>query len=233
MSGRSQRAARPPHAQAGQASGAGQTVAGHRPEPSRLLVFLKAPRPGFVKTRLAATLGTDLALAAYRALAERTLRQVAGIDRVTLCVTPDDAEPEIAPWVRPAWSVLPQGAGDLGQRLARAFVAAFAGGATRVAAIGTDCPELTAADVDAAWQALSKVDVVLGPACDGGYWLIALRQPQPAIFQGIDWGTERVLSQTLDTARQAGLSVDLLRELSDVDDEADWHAYRARHAPGT
>lgn len=195
-------------------------------EAGRLLVFVKAPRPGFVKTRLAASLGVEAATLAHTELVGVTLDRIAGSANVTLCFTPADAEAEIASWRRPGWALLPQVAGDLGRRLERAFACAFAAGAARVAAIGTDCPDLTADDLGAAWRALDSADVVLGPAADGGYWLIGLRRPQPALFDGIAWSTDRVLRQTLAIARAAGLRVRLLRELRDVDDEADWRAYR-------
>ena len=86
---------------------------------------------------------------------------------------------------------------------------------------------MTAQDIAEAWTALERQDVVLGPATDGGYWLIGLRSPQPALFQNIHWSTDAVLRETQDRARAAKLSVHLLRRLSDVDTETDWQEYLA------
>ena len=88
--------------------------------------------------------------------------------------------------------------------------------------IGTDCPTIEPTDLDEARSALEIHPVVIGPARDGGYWLIGLNAPCPALFEGINWSTESVLSDTLARATAAGLSYYILRELRDVDTEADW-----------
>jgi rSAM/selenodomain-associated transferase 1 len=195
---------------------------------SRLLVFLKAPRPGAVKTRLSATLGVAEACAAYRRLVERLLRQLASLENVELCFAPDDAGPEIEPWAQPDWRLTAQGSGDLGCRLDRAFRRAFDEGAQRVVIIGSDCPEAGTHDIQAAWTALLSHDVVLGPATDGGYWLIGLRAPQRELFVDIPWSTDKVLRETQKRCGVAGLTTRLLRELSDVDTEADWRRFLAK-----
>ncbi|MDB6109598.1 MAG: hypothetical protein JWR69_1348 [Pedosphaera sp.] len=187
-----------------------------------LLVFLKAPRPGQVKTRLATTLGDEAACGIYRRLVETVLDRISSLPNVRLVYAPTDAEEEIQPWVRPGWEIHPQESGDLGQRLHLAFRSAFARGAHRVVIIGSDCPAITTSDITAAWSALRMMDVVLGPATDGGYWLIGLRRPQPVLFENIAWSTGTVFCDTLESARGAGLKVSILRELSDVDTEADW-----------
>lgn len=191
----------------------------------RLILFLKAPRPGYVKTRLASALGAEAACAAYRRLVETLLPRLAGIDDVELRFSPDDACAEIAPWLQRGWTAAPQGPGELGARLARATREAFAAGAKRVAVIGSDCPRVTAEDIASAWGALARDDVVLGPAVDGGYWLVAMRRPEPRLFSDIAWSTGVVLEQTLAQARAAGLSVKLLRELPDVDTPEDWQRF--------
>jgi rSAM/selenodomain-associated transferase 1 len=156
------------------------------------------------------------------------LERIGGIDHVQLRFAPDDAEAEIRPWLRPGWSAAGQGGGDLGERLARSFQNAFAARARRVVIIGGDCPEVAAQDIEAAWGALARCDLVLGPAADGGYWLIGLRVMERRLFEGIAWSTRDVLQQTLDHARAAGLTVELLRELHDVDTEADWRRFLQR-----
>jgi len=194
----------------------------------QLIVLLKAPRPGAVKTRLAQTLGAEAACAAYRQLVGRLLEQIDGIGGVQLRFAPDDAEDEIRPYLRPGWSTAAQGGGDLGERLARTFQDAFAAGARRVVVIGADCPEVASQDIEAAWGALARCDLVLGPAADGGYWLMGLRVMKRRLFEGIAWSTPGVLEQTLDRARAAGLTFELLRELHVVDTAADWQRFLER-----
>ncbi len=195
---------------------------------SRLVVFLKAPRPGAVKTRLAEALGPDAACAAYRRLVEALLANLAPLPRAELCFAPVEAAAEIKPWLRPGWLAVPQVGGDLGERLHAAFAEHFDTDALHVVIIGSDCPDVTAQDIEEAWLALEAHDVVLGPALDGGYWLIGLRAPQPALFTGIPWSTDRVFGETMCRARETGLRVALLRELSDVDTAADWERWLQR-----
>lgn len=193
-----------------------------------LIVFLKAPRPGAVKTRLAKTLGAPTACGIYQHLVTLLLRKLASMPHVELRFTPDDARCEIEPWAQPNWRLEPQGPGDLGTRLHEAFTAGFQRGSQRVLAIGSDCPELEPSDLDAAWMALLSHDVVLGPARDGGYWLIGLRAATPELFEEISWGSDAVLSQTLERCRHNGLRFHLLRELEDIDTEEAWRRYLGR-----
>ena len=199
---------------------------------SRLVVFLKAPRPGLVKTRLAEALGPDAACAAYRRLADALLTHLAPIPAVELCFTPADASAEINPWLRADWSAIPQSEGDLGERLEAAFAAHFLADAERVIIIGSDCPDVTVADIEDAWVELDGHDVVLGPALDGGYWLIGLRAPQPTLFTGIPWSTDAVFGETMRRARESDLRVAVLRELSDVDTVSDWEQWLNRSGRG-
>jgi len=199
----------------------------------QLIVFVKAPRPGFVKTRLARGLGLDAACQAYRQMADAVLQRIGSLSEVELRFSPDDAEPEIRPWLRPGWTARPQGDGDLGQRMQAAFAEAFAGGADRVALIGSDCPEITSGDIRQAWRELATYDVVLGPATDGGYWLIGLKAPQPALFENISWGSETVLAETLQRAKAAPLRVQLLRILMDIDTQPQWRQWQAGTSPGS
>src|SRR5262245_16550630 len=141
----------------------------------RVIVFVKAPRAGEVKTRLARTLGPEAACAAYRQLVEKLLTELSTLSGGELRFSPDDAEGEIQSWLHPGWQRRPQGKGDLGQRMGAAFSDAFAAGADRVVMVGSDCPEVTTADVRQAWSELKHYDVVVGPAMDGGYWLIGLK----------------------------------------------------------
>ena len=198
----------------------------------RLLVFVKAPRPGAVKTRLAAVLGDDDAARLYRVLAEEEIRRTAPrageYDRILL-FTPEDARPEIERWL-PQEMLEPQEGRDLGERMSRAFASAFAAGAHRVAIIGTDVPSCGREHVVEAFRSLGDHDVVLGPTHDGGYYLIALDRPRPALFPSIPWSTPSVLPATAERADVLGLGVrmlDPLRDIDTVDDlKAEWPRVR-------
>jgi rSAM/selenodomain-associated transferase 1 len=191
------------------------------PAPQTVL-FVRAPRRGTVKTRLARSLGDDNALEAYRTLLTVTSDALHGLGNVELRVTPDDGIPELEPWRQTGWTLAPQGTGSLGERLAAAVEIHFRNGATSVVIIGSDCPDITAQDIHNAHQALATSDVVLGPASDGGYWLIGLRRPTVGVFDNIAWSTETVLQQTLERAAALGLSVATLRQLDDIDTHEDW-----------
>ncbi|HTI73286.1 MAG TPA: TIGR04282 family arsenosugar biosynthesis glycosyltransferase [Candidatus Limnocylindria bacterium] len=192
----------------------------------KILLFLKAPRLGFVKTRLAKDLGPAGALSAYRQMLQATVEVLCPFPNVALRYTPDDSTDEVGSWAKPGWRLEPQGDGDLGERLTRAFADAFANGANPVVAIGSDCPYVSAADLREAQDLLQTNDVVLGPAVDGGYWLIGTRRALPQLFEGIDWSTERVFEQTCRAANVAGLTVARLRTLSDVDTSEDWQRWQ-------
>src|SRR4051794_2953734 len=190
-----------------------------------LIIFLKAPREGLVKTRLARAIGPEAACDAYRQLIGVLVSSLAILPEVELRFAPDDAVSEIRAWQQPTWDLRGQGEGDLGDRLQSAFANAFAGGAERVVIIGSDCPSVVVQDIEAAWGALRDHELVLGPARDGGYWLIGLNQPEPGLFRKMTWSTETVLHETVRRAQGAGLTVKLLQELADVDDERDWEEF--------
>jgi len=199
----------------------------------RLLVFVKAPRPGAVKTRLATALGDDGAARLYRVLAEEEIRRTtprAGEYERIFFFTPEDARPEIERWL-PGETLEPQQGQDLGERMSLAFASAFAAGARRVAIIGTDVPECGREHVREALRSLDDHDVVLGPTHDGGYYLIALDRPQPAFFQSIPWSTPSVLPATAERAGVLGLSVRMLDPLRDIDTLADLRAEWPRVRP--
>lgn len=183
-----------------------------------LLVFLKAPRPGFVKTRLAREVGAEEAARIYRTLAEGQLRRVPENFRVEVHYAPRGARAEMQAWLGTGLHYCIQPGGDLGRRLTHAFVRAFRRGAAAVIAIGADCPGLDGACLKEAIRRLGQADVVLGPASDGGYYLVALRRSAPEIFAGIAWGSKDVLQQTRQRAADGGLSCALLPVKEDIDD---------------
>ena len=200
-----------------------------------LAVFVKEPRPGTVKSRLAAAIGPEAAAGVYRALAEEVMRRTAPrrdeYDRVVV-FDPPSAGAAIGEWLGvPAGALLPQSTGDIGARMERAFDTLFARGARRVALVGTDVPSLGFEDVRGALESLDDHDVVLGPATDGGYYLIALKRPEPELFRGIGWSSGEVLAATLDRAARRDLSVRMLRTIGDVDTVEDLAAEWERVRP--
>jgi len=197
-----------------------------------LIVFVKEPRRGAVKTRLASTLGRDRAAELYRALAEEEVRRTrpgpGDYDRLFL-FTPAEARPALEQWF-PGETFLPQEGADLGARMANAFAAAFARGARRAAIIGTDVPWVSRELVKEALLALGDHEVVVGPARDGGYYLLALDRPRPLLFEGIPWSTPAVLCATAERVSLLGLRLSVLEPLGDIDTLEDirreWHALR-------
>lgn len=187
---------------------------------SALIVFLKAPRPGSVKTRLAEAVGPNAAAEIYRAIAEREIRATApaapsDYHRVFF-FAPPDASAEIAEWW-PGETLRAQQGLDLGERMRRAFDVVFEDGARRAAIIGSDVPGVTRAHVLAAFRALDGADLAIGPTLDGGYYLLAMDRPRPGLFESISWSTPAVLPATIARAATLGLSVATLEGLPDVD----------------
>jgi hypothetical protein len=184
-----------------------------------LIVFVKRPRPGEVKTRLAADIGPELASEVYRTLAEieiEATRPGPGDYERLFFFAPADAQAEMEAWW-PGETWLPQQGADLGARMANAFAEAFRRGARRVAIIGTDVPWVSRETVVGALDALDSCDTVVGPAHDGGYYLLALKAPRSELFTEIAWSTAGVLPSTLARAAVLGLSVHRLEPLPDID----------------
>ena len=191
-----------------------------------LIIFLKAPRPGMVKSRLARDIGQLPALLFYRRSSSALTRRLARDRRwdTWLYVAPDEAA-----WRGRYWPAKirrrPQGHGDLGERMARAL-ADFRGPAVL---IGSDLPDLTRAQIAGAFRALGRADVVFGPAQDGGYWLVGKRGPiaMGPVFAGVRWSTEHTLADTL--ANLPGhRRVALLETLEDVDDAGSFRRWQVR-----
>ena len=200
--------------------------------PDCLLIFAREPVLGRVKTRLAATIGPEAALAAYRELLALTAAAVAGAGRPTTLWLAEAPAPPAAPGQpRPEWPGLPwrvqPPTPDLGERMRHACAEAFAAGATRVVLIGTDCPGLTAELLQRAFAALATYDLAIGPADDGGYYLLGMNALHEALFAGKRWSTPSVLAATLADAARLGLRVAQLPTLPDVDTAADLAAWRA------
>lgn len=187
-----------------------------------IAILAKAPLPGYAKTRLIPSLGAEGAADLQARLLERAVGTAlaAGTGPVTLWCAPDSGHPAFAACAADGRVRLcVQPAGDLGARMAAAVAGSCAEGGTLV--IGTDCPVLTASGLRAAAAALATHDGVLIPAEDGGYVLIGLARPAPALFAGVAWGSAMVAAQTRALARVAGLSLGEFPALWDVDRDED------------
>ena len=194
--------------------------------PPCLCVFVKAPVPGGVKSRLARDLGPGPALEAYRVLVERELDAIAQVEfPVELWVNGDPGNSLVKDWsVRYALTVRRQSPGDLGRKMGDAIGSCCAAGRAGIV-IGSDLPAVDAHYVELAASLLQERDLVLGPAEDGGYALIGLNAPIATLFTDIDWGTDRVYRQTRSKAERLGLSVGELPMTWDVDTIADWQRF--------
>lgn len=191
-----------------------------------LIVFLKSPRPGFVKTRLADRIGAKPACKVYRNLAAALLKRLKPYPNVELRISPNHAASSHPNWLlRDCWRCQGQGVGNLGNRLTRAFGESFAAGRRKVMAIGSDCPYVEPNHLRKGFERLISASVVLGPALDGGYWLIGMNRYLPSLFEGISWGGAKVLEQTLQRIEALGAQAAMLETLEDVDDWESWQRY--------
>ena len=188
-----------------------------------LIIFVRLPVPGEVKTRLAKQIGSISACDHYRAFVEWVLTKTGspapGVWRRWLCFTPRSALNAIRTWLRPHHvnHYLPQAPGDLGIRMMAATGAAFHAKASKAIVIGTDCLEVDETLIAQAFDSLDQHDVVLGPAHDGGYYLLGLARLTPKIFQRIPWSTDQVCAATRARAQELGLSVFELPLRRDID----------------
>lgn len=198
---------------------------------SVLGVFAKRPRPGDVKSRLAAATSAEwaarVALAFLRDTAARLARVPA---RRVLAFSPPDAEGFFRELAGGRFDVRPQAEGDLGKRMAAFVGEQLEAGATRVVLVGTDSPTLPVALVEQAFRALDGADVVIGPATDGGYYLIGCARQTPPVFDGITWGGPEVLRETVRRLEAAFRTLALLPPWYDVDTLDDWRALRGHVA---
>jgi len=207
---------------------------------ARLIVFTRYPEPGSTKKRLIPTLGAKGAAELQRQMTGHTLRQAKRFGQrfsLSLEVRFDGgAETLMRRSFGTGLVYRRQSDGDLGRRMWRAFDDAFAEGLNQVVVIGTDCPELSSETLARAFEALQRSDAVVGPAGDGGYYLVGLRRPASGLFEGIAWGTADVLQMTLRAAERLGLSLSLLEQLEDVDLPDDlpvWEKVKGRDGDGS
>ena len=190
-----------------------------------VLVFQKNAILGKVKTRLASGMGDLRALEIYKHLMQLTYSVLEDVSAPVWTYYSDFIPETVNPPI--AKSFVQEGH-DLGERMANAFARSFESGMEKAVLIGTDCPTLQSQHLNEAFEALTHSDLVLGPANDGGYYLIGMKRKADYLFEGISWSTAEVLSQTLAVATAHGLHFTLLDELSDIDTQEDWERYRSQ-----
>ncbi len=188
-----------------------------------VIVLAKEPVPGRVKTRLAGSWSHEQVAALAEAALADTLHTVAAWDCAPLCVL----EGATGPWLPAGVPVVPQVAGSLGDRIAAAFGAAFERAAGPVLLVGMDTPQLSHRHLDLALAALDTRDACLGPAVDGGWWLLGLRAPAPAAIAGVPTSRDDTGARQRQSLLDAGLTVADLPMLVDVDTPPDAHTVAA------
>ncbi|NET32348.1 MAG: glycosyltransferase [Cyanothece sp. SIO1E1] len=188
---------------------------------SCLILFTRYPESGKAKTRLIPFLGPEGAAALQRQMTEHILAQALMIQysyalRTEVHFAGGDLA-KMQSWLgfEPIYQA--QSEGNLGDRIVRAFQQAFQAGMKRIVIIGADCPGLEPNQLMSAFNLLHQHDLVLGPAMDGGYYLVGLSRAMPGLFEGITWGTDQVMQQTVAIAQRLNLSFTHLDPLSDVD----------------
>lgn len=187
-------------------------------------MFMRAPLPGKVKTRLAKTIGDEKAAEFYRLCTQTTIAEIGQLHSdVEKYIFFDESAAvyQVNCLVAPGFKVAIQEGQSLGQRLSNTFKRVLENGAQKVAIVASDVPDLSSGIVREAISSLDDSDVVIGPCYDGGYYLIGMKKLHRELFRGISWGTEQVCQQTLVAAKESGLTVGQLPILIDIDTEED------------
>ena len=201
----------------------------------RLIIFTRFPEPGKAKTRLIPALGEQGAADLQRRMTERIISAATAASKrrgPTIAVYYAGGDTALMRnWLGPQFIYRPQGPGNVGRRMDKAFQEAFRTGIEAVVLVGSDIPGISADIIQQAFEALQNNELVLGPAHDGGYYLIgmqraAAQKAHPQLFEGIKWGSDAVLAQTIQIAGALGLSFLLLEYLADLDRPEDLHAWQ-------
>lgn len=196
------------------------------PASRALVIFASAPEKGRVKSRIAADLGPDEALTAYRTLAEHAVAAASHVEwcRKTIAYSPNEKGDAMRDWFGDLFDYCPQGDGDLGRRMLSVLERSLADEAERVVLIGVDCPGVNDTVISEAFTRLDQADVVIGPSFDGGYYLIGMKKAHKPLFTDIPFGTGDTLQKTLSTARREGIRVSLLEWKRDVNTGEAWRS---------
>ncbi len=190
-----------------------------------VIVFLKNPEPGKVKTRLAKDLGDEKALLVYQKLIAHTLDEVSKT-KGEVFLFYDRAFPENQLF---GVNYRLQEGSDLGEKMLRAFEEVFQDGVTKAVIIGSDCPEISSEIIHEAFQKLNPSDAVIGPALDGGYYLLGLKKPHKELFLDKTWSIDSVFDRTLSDLKKLKWSYSLLPTLSDLDTIDDYRKFPEYH----
>ena len=185
-----------------------------------LMIFARHPEAGKVKTRLAATIGNDAALSIYTQLVKHTVSITKDLPVDKFVFYADEVVPEDL-WPAAHYFKDIQKGNDLGDRMKHGFDSIFRKGYNMAVVIGTDCPGLSAPALMDAFDSLNTHDVVIGPAVDGGYYILGMKQPWPPLFKDIRWSTSSVFDETLKRCSALPLKYTLLPVLQDIDEEKD------------
>jgi len=186
-----------------------------------LIIFIRNPEIGKVKTRLAKTIGTEKALQVYKFLLQHTHDITVGLDCDKFLYYSDYLD-ELDGWKHDTFHKKLQHDGELGERMSKAFTDLFDEGYQRLLIIGSDCLELESELIRSAFGILEKKEVVIGPSADGGYYLLGMRRANlPLLFQNKAWGSSSVLAETLNDLVTSNCNFELLKVLNDVDEEKD------------
>ena len=185
-----------------------------------LIIFIKYPEPGKVKTRLAHDIGESEAARIYSVMAESIIEKTSDSSNYSTIIfyNPPEKEDEIKEWInKKEVQYMPQAGNILGDKISNAFEKVFSTGTDKAVIIGSDCIDVDKETISTAIKLLEHNDVILGPAEDGGYYLLGLNKYVPGIFQDIEWSTENVLKQTIERISENNLKFNLLKTLKDID----------------
>ncbi len=203
-----------------------------------ILLFVKSPQHAPVKSRLAESIGEETACELYKNFVLDILETLTGVmatagHALHVCVYPPEtrASQFIRKWLGDDYRYLPQKGNDLGERMRNAFLASFADGYERALIIGSDAPDLPREIITEAFDRLEQGEAVIGPAYDGGYYLIGFRSDTflPAVFEDIPWSTGNVFAATIKIFQQARCDISVLPPWRDMDTLPDLQDFRARH----
>ena len=203
----------------------GQVAGGRLLSMNGIIIFQKNAELGKVKTRLAATIGDQAALEAYQQLVKYTHKVASQTTADKMLFFTDYLEEDLSKYPSHYRFELQSGE-DLGDKMKNAFKQLINEKYDRLVIIGTDCAEITSELISEAFEVLKNHEVVIGPAHDGGYYLLGMRRFIPDLFDGIPWSTEQVASLTIEYLENNKVSYGLLPTLSDVDFEEDWIKFK-------
>lgn len=185
-----------------------------------LMIFTKNPELGKCKTRLASTIGNEAALQVYEQLLDYTVDFAKKVNAEKYVYYSKDIQNNDR-WDESVFDKKIQVEGNLGVKMATAFKENFDSGFEKIVIIGSDCAEISEEDIQNAFQALDESEVVIGPAIDGGYYLLGMRTFIPSLFQDKSWSTPDLINETISTLKKQHISFSLLKEKSDIDFEED------------